>query len=394
MASEDCTWKRGLLGTNGRREPNSLRLRTPISQKHWPGPITQHKAATEGQQLDKKDAVKHIVGILAQTIQSWARAQNYHWPPTTRLPNYKGKRPGSTPNHSDPAPASTTVEPKQNPPLSPFEQALRGEQQWSSMAFDPPQLLVIPGSTIPWLELTWDLHQCSLQPLVHKLGTWTQHQTRSCQTHHGCRKRWQDRPDDAETTMTRSSKFLPLPFLNKVLKQTRGMPSISSSITLGNHNIRVLTFLTPFTLSSSIRLFFRLMMFLTPHQPHSNSKLKTLLRGTTIIHYFHGTTLSGHIQFSQPFYFQNTVYIRFTHKRTDQPRFYIGSTTNKTFDREPIRFRKFKLVQQGQLVLSEVAVLGSQPAILRVEYHTHIYPKIQTLRGLSIKPSSNSGSFH
>ena len=33
--------------------------------------VAQHKASTDGQQLDKKDAIKHIVEILAQTIQSW-----------------------------------------------------------------------------------------------------------------------------------------------------------------------------------------------------------------------------------------------------------------------------------------------------------------------------------
>ena len=212
---------------------------------------------------------------------------------------------------------------------------------------------------LAWTKRTWDLHQCSLQPLVHKLS--------SCQTHHGCRKRWQERPDDAETTMTRSSKFLPLPFVWQ-FDSTKywSKPGVCHPFLLPSPLAIILSGYLLFLLLLLCLLpfgcFFRLMMFLTLHQPHSNSKLKTLLRGTTIIHYFHGTTLSGHIQFSQPFYFQNTVYIRFTHKRTDQPRFYIGSTTNKTFDREPIRFRKFKQVQQGQLVLSEVAVLGSQPA--------------------------------
>lgn len=125
-------------------------------------------------------------------------------------------------------------------------------------------------------------------------------------------------------------------------------------------SITVLTCLTPFTLSSSIQLLysFRIMqarlMPLPLHQPHSNSKL--------------------------------SIYIRFTHKRIDQPRFYIGSTANNILGREPTRNFKFKQVVTSTRPVrsfrSRSSVLGSQPAILRVECRTHLYPKNQTLWAL------------
>ena len=61
-------------------------------------------------------------------------------------------------------------------------------------------------------------------------------------------------------------------------------------------------------------------------------------------------------QFSRSFFEPNSVYFRFTCIAKHQPLFYIGSTDDHTLGREHTRYRKFKQVNSGQFVLSELAI--------------------------------------
>ena len=121
--------------------------------------------------------------------------------------------------------------------------------------------------------------------------------------------------------------------------------------------------LSPLTLSSCINIFFtyritqtRLMMLYVLHHPQGNDKLVAILRGTTCTRHLYGTTLLAHQQFSRSFFEPNTVYLRFTCIAKYQPMFYIGSTEDHTLGREHTRYRKFKQVNSGQFVLSELAI--------------------------------------
>ena len=152
-------------------------------------------------------------------------------------------------------------------------------------------------------------------------------------------------------------------WLSKVLKTTRGMTSIMSALTLCKHQIGILASLSPLTLSSSINIFFayrilqtRLMMLYVQHYPHANGKLVAILRGATCTRHLYGTTLLARQQFSRSFFEPNAVYLRFTCITKHQPLFYIGSTEDHTLGREHTRYRKFKQVNSGQFVLSELAI--------------------------------------
>ena len=115
--------------------------------------IAQRKAAADGQQLDKKDAIKHIADILGQTIQSStpktatdAQAQHQISELKAKIAELEARH---QPSSNLPLPLQTPA-PKNTPATSPIQNALQGQPQ-RSITFDPSQLLVTPGSTIPWL---------------------------------------------------------------------------------------------------------------------------------------------------------------------------------------------------------------------------------------------------
>lgn len=129
---------------------------------------------------------------------------------TTRLPNYKAKQSGPTPNHLDPALASTPVEPKQNPLLSPIEQALRGEQRfYSSIAVDP-YIAALSDTRFyyPLARTKSNLRLTPVQLTIIGSQAWnclTQHRTSSCQTHHGCRNTRRNHNSGIPVTRIKSS---------------------------------------------------------------------------------------------------------------------------------------------------------------------------------------------
>ena len=152
-------------------------------------------------------------------------------------------------------------------------------------------------------------------------------------------------------------------WLSTQLKTTTTMKRIIPALTLCKHQTSILASLSPLTLSSSINIFFtyritqtRLMVLYVLHHPQCNDKLVAILRGTTCTRHLYGTTLLAHQQFSRSFYEPNTVYLRFTCLAKYQPMFYIGSTEDHTLGREHPRYRKFKQVNSGQFVWSELAI--------------------------------------
>ena len=200
-------------------------------------------------------------------------------------------------------------------------------------------------------------------------------------------KWWQAQPEDASMSTYRLATCFGIPaskittgqnehlllvlrvaftltsWLSKVLKTTRSMTSIMSALTLCKRQIGILASLSPLTLSSSINIFFayrilqtRLMMLYVQHYPQANGKLVAILRGATCARHLYGTTLLAHQQFSRSFFEPNAVYLRFTCIAKHQPLFYIRSTEDHTLGREHTRYRKFKQVNSGQFVLSELAI--------------------------------------
>ena len=138
---------------------------------------------------------------------------------------------------------------------------------------------------------------------------------------------------------------------------------VAPALRLCKHQTTILATLSPLTLSSSINIFFafrilqtRLMILYSLHCPNFNSKLGALLRGATCIRHPYGTTITAHQQFSRSFFEPCAVYLRFCHVPRHQPLFYIGSTAENTLEREHTRFRKFKQVNDGHFVLSEMAI--------------------------------------
>ena len=141
------------------------------------------------------------------------------------------------------------------------------------------------------------------------------------------------------------------------------MAQVAPALRLCKHQITILATLTPLTVSSSINIFFafrilqtRLMILYSLHCPNFNSKLGALLRGATCLRHLYGTTITAHQQFSRSFFEPCAVYLRFCHVPRLQPLFYIGSTAENTLEREHTRFRKFKQVNEGHFVLSELAI--------------------------------------
>ena len=175
--------------------------------------VAQHKASSDGQQLDKKDAIKHIVEILAQTLQSWTprvttghQSQHQIAELQAKIAELEARQQTANPSTSTPADQPNPPETKSSPANSPIGQALQGQPQRSSaVSFAPSQLLVTPGSTIPWLETN--------QPETYTSATfnrWFQSldldpSTRQAPTKHftAVEKWWQEQPDNAENTIHR-----------------------------------------------------------------------------------------------------------------------------------------------------------------------------------------------
>ena len=141
------------------------------------------------------------------------------------------------------------------------------------------------------------------------------------------------------------------------------MAQVAPALRLCKHQITTLASLSSLTISSSINIFYafrilqtRMMILYSLHCPNFNSKLGALLRGATCLRHLYGTTITAHQQFSRSFFEPCAVYLRFCHVPRLQPLFYIGSTAENTLEREHTRFRKFKQVNDGQFVLSELAI--------------------------------------
>ena len=87
-----------------------------------------------------------------------------------------------------------------------------------------------------------------------------------------------------------------------------------------------------------------------------NSKLHALLCGNFCCKLFTFESPDHFLSLSQSFFECETVYIRFSHIASFQPKFYIGPTSSFVLDREHSRFRKFLQVRQNKYVLAEVAL--------------------------------------
>ena len=127
--------------------------------------------------------------------------------------------------------------------------------------------------------------------------------------------------------------------------------------------ILILYILTPFTMTYSIHLFqgFRIiqtrMMLLTIlHGHRPNPKLKSILEGRADLQYLWGFTLHSHNLFSRQFFQPQSVYIRFTHIQSMQPKFYVGSAMHHVMDREHSRSRKYLQLANERLVQTELAL--------------------------------------
>ena len=127
--------------------------------------------------------------------------------------------------------------------------------------------------------------------------------------------------------------------------------------------ILILYILTPFTMTYSIHLFqgFRIiqtrMMLLTIlHGHRPNPKLKSILEGCADLQHLWGSTLHSHNLFSRQFFQPQSVYIRFTHIKSMQPKFYVGSAMHHVMDREYSRSRKYLQLTNERLVQAELAL--------------------------------------
>ena len=127
--------------------------------------------------------------------------------------------------------------------------------------------------------------------------------------------------------------------------------------------ILILYILTPFTMTYSIHLFqgFRIiqtrMMLLTIlHGHRPNPKLKSILEGCADLQHLWGFTLHSHNLFSRQFFQPQSVYIRFTHIQSMQPKFYVGSAMHHVMDREYSRSRKYLQLTNERLVQAELAL--------------------------------------
>ena len=127
--------------------------------------------------------------------------------------------------------------------------------------------------------------------------------------------------------------------------------------------ILIIYILTPFTMAHSIHLFqgfriiqTRMMVLAVLHGLRPNQKLKSILEGCTNLTHLWGSTLHAHNLFSKPFFQSQSVYIRFTHIRNMQAKFYVGSAMHHTLDREYSRSTKYLQLNNERLVQAELAL--------------------------------------
>ena len=139
---------------------------------------------------------------------------------------------------------------------------------------------------------------------------------------------------------------------------------LQSHLQILHSMILIIYLLTPFTMTRSIHLFqgFRIiqtrMIDGACRNPWAStqSKLKSILEGCTDLTYLWGSTLHTHNLFSRPFFHSQSVYLRFTHITSMQPKFYTGSAINHTLDREYSRSRKYLQLTNDWLVQAELAL--------------------------------------
>ena len=100
----------------------------------------------------------------------------------------------------------------------------------------------------------------------------------------------------------------------------------------------------------------RMMVLAILHGLRPNPKLKSILEGCADLQHLWGTTLHSHNLFSRQFFQPQSVYIRFTHIKNMQPKFYLGSAMHHTLDREYSRSRKYLQLTNERLVQAELAL--------------------------------------
>ncbi len=108
--------------------------------------VAQHRASTDGQQLDKKDAIRHIVEILAQTIQSWTprRAtdhQSQHQIAELQAKIAELEARQQVPNPTNPADPPNPPEAKSSPANSPLPRHSKANPSVAQLS-----LLIRPNS--------------------------------------------------------------------------------------------------------------------------------------------------------------------------------------------------------------------------------------------------------
>ena len=127
--------------------------------------------------------------------------------------------------------------------------------------------------------------------------------------------------------------------------------------------ILIIYIITPFTMATTLSLFqgfriiqTRMMALAVIHGLRPNQKLKSILEGCTNLTHLWGSTLHAHNLFSKPFFQSQSVYIRFTHIRNMQAKFYVGSAMHHTLDREYSRSTKYLQLNNERLVQAELAL--------------------------------------
>ena len=358
--------------------------------------LAQHKALQDGHALEKREAIQSLAKQIGDQLQCWAPTTQADTSSQHKIAELEARlaalqaaanQPPAAASQQAQVPAPAPEAPSPSPRVqSPIEAAFQGQRP---TVFDPAQLLVSPGSNNQWLENNMI---DSLSDSKYK--SWFKNLKLDNATRQTIERNivavdnwWQNQPEEAEATIHRVAVCSGIPpakiksgqnenllkvltvaltmtaWLCTVLKRTSCMAQVAPALRLCKHQITILATLTPLTLSSSINIFFafrilqtRLMILYSLHCPNFNSKLGALLRGATCLRHLYGTTITAHQQFSRSFFEPCTVYLRFCHVPRLQPLFYIGSTAENTLEREHTRFRKFKQVNEGHFVLSELAI--------------------------------------
>ena len=152
-------------------------------------------------------------------------------------------------------------------------------------------------------------------------------------------------------------------WLAPLLRQKLKHKVLQSHLQILHSMILIIYILTPFTMTYSIHLFqgfriiqTRMMVLAILHGPRPNLKLKSILEGCVDLQHLWGTTLHSHNLFSRQFFQPQSVYIRFTHIKNMQPKFYLGSAMHHTLDREYSRSRKYFQLTNERLVQAELAL--------------------------------------